>query len=140
MNDNFDRCLAFVLKWEGGYVCDKHDPGGETKYGISKRSHPDLDIKCLSMVEAKQIYFNEYWIPSGCDKHVWPMDLIMFDTAVNMGQKRALILFQENIDWRDFLLGRINFYLSITHKTKDRFLKGWINRVLGLYSEIRRKF
>jgi lysozyme family protein len=62
----------------------------------------------------------------------------MFDTAVNMGVKRANILFQENEDWREYLLSRIARYINISAQTKNKYLKGWINRVLDLYSEAKR--
>ena len=35
---HFDRAIAFILAEEGGYVHNQADPGGETKYGISKRA------------------------------------------------------------------------------------------------------
>lgn len=57
--------LAFnhLMKYEGGYVNDPDDPGGETKYGISKRSYPNLDIKNLTEEQAKSIYLREWWSP-----------------------------------------------------------------------------
>jgi len=60
MSDNFERCIAFVLRHEGGYVNDPRDPGGETKYGISKRAYPGLDIKNLTEEQAKEIYRQDY--------------------------------------------------------------------------------
>ena len=47
MSEVFPLALQFALKWEGGdkYTNDPIDPGGETKYGISKRAYPDIDIK-----------------------------------------------------------------------------------------------
>ena len=53
---DFDKALKFVLKWEGGYSNDPNDPGGETKYGISKRSYPELDISKLTLEQAKDIF------------------------------------------------------------------------------------
>ena len=81
----FEDALKFVLKWEGGYSNDPNDPGGETKFGISKRSYPNLDIKNLTLKQAKEIYFQNYWLKAGCDKLTSPLDIIVFDTAVNMG-------------------------------------------------------
>ena len=34
---DFDEAIKVIFKHEGGYVYDPDDPGGETKYGISKR-------------------------------------------------------------------------------------------------------
>ena len=57
MNNRFDWIIKFVLDAEGGYTNDPVDPGGETNYGIDKRSHPDVNIKELTIEEAKDIYF-----------------------------------------------------------------------------------
>ena len=40
----FNDVIDKVLEHEGGYVNDPNDLGGETKYGISKRAYPDVDI------------------------------------------------------------------------------------------------
>ena len=49
---SFNHALALVLSLEG-IGNDSHDPGGETKYGISKRAYPDLDIANLTEEDAK---------------------------------------------------------------------------------------
>jgi lysozyme family protein len=46
---------------EGGYVFHPKDPGGETKYGISKRSYPNVDIKNLTKGQAMDIYRRDFW-------------------------------------------------------------------------------
>ena len=40
---------------------DSRDPGGETKFGISKRAHPDLDIANLTRDQAGAVYRRDYW-------------------------------------------------------------------------------
>ena len=60
-NARFLKAFEKVLRHEGGYVNDPLDLGGETKYGISKRSYPHLDIKNLTLDQAKQIYFRDFW-------------------------------------------------------------------------------
>ena len=37
MNTNFDRCLALLLKHEGGFVNHPSDPGGMTNLGVTAR-------------------------------------------------------------------------------------------------------
>lgn len=88
--------MAHVLKWEGHYVDDDDDPGGETKYGISKRAHPDVDIANLTEDDAKEIYRREYWVPAGCPR-ITHEGLACFhmDTAVNLGVARAVKLLQQ---------------------------------------------
>ncbi len=58
---DFNTAIELVLSVEGGYVFDKKDPGGETKWGISKRSYPHLNIKDLTRDQAKLIYFRDFW-------------------------------------------------------------------------------
>ena len=60
----FKDLIDGVLVREGGYVDHPSDPGGETKYGIAKRSHPKEDIKNLTKERAAEIYEKDYWIPS----------------------------------------------------------------------------
>jgi len=57
----FEQLIGIVLIHEGGYVCDPSDPGGETKYGISKRAYPHLDIRNLTLERAKDIYYRDWW-------------------------------------------------------------------------------
>ena len=52
MSAIFDHAVKEILRHEGGYVDDPVDRGGETKYGISKRSYPDLDIANLTLEQA----------------------------------------------------------------------------------------
>ena len=75
----FDDAIGIVLKHEGGYVNDKNDPGGETRYGISKRAYPDLDIKNLTISQATEIYKKDYWVKGKCDKVPPKLRLIYFD-------------------------------------------------------------
>jgi lysozyme family protein len=90
----FEKAAEVIVAIEGGYVNDPNDPGGETKYGISKRTFPGLDIKNLSKQEAVSIYYNDFWTPAKCDKLAWPLCLFVLDTAVHSGQGTAIKLLQ----------------------------------------------
>ncbi|MEN2984875.1 MAG: glycosyl hydrolase 108 family protein [Dictyoglomaceae bacterium] len=136
VKDNFEKAVNFVLKWEGNYSNDKDDYGGETKYGISKRSYPDLDIKNLTIEKAKEIYRKNYWEKMKCDNLPYPMDIIVFDTSVNMGISTAQeLLKKSNNDPKEFMILRIKKYKEIITKNKklEKFFIGWINRVIDLY-------
>lgn len=93
--DNFEQIITNVLKNEGSYVNDPTDMGGETNFGISKRSYPDVDIKNLTLDQAKTIYKRDFW-----DKQQYNnIDNIIiaakiFDLSVNMGASKANILLQ----------------------------------------------
>lgn len=64
---DFAPAVAEVLRQEGGYIHDTDDPGGETKFGISKRQYPDLDIRDLTEEAARAIYERDYWRPLRLD-------------------------------------------------------------------------
>ena len=91
----FDEIIEVVLEHEGGYVNDPKDPGGETNYGIAKRSHPGVDIKNLTKEGAKEIYKEVYWDKNKVES--LPEDLwhIYFDCCVNMGKSRAVKTLQQ---------------------------------------------
>lgn len=86
---NWEACLAHTKISEGGYVNDPVDPGGETKYGISKRSYPKVDIKNLTWAEAAAIYKRDYWDAVRGDDLPAGLDLVAFDGAVNSGVSRG---------------------------------------------------
>lgn len=85
----FDEAVAFVLRHEGGHVDDPADPGGETKFGISKRSYPALDIAALTEAEARAIYRRDWWEPLGCADLPPLTAWALLDTAINVGPRRA---------------------------------------------------
>ena len=89
MKANFDACMAEVFKYEGGYVNDQHDPGGETNLGISKRSYPKEDIRNMTRARAAQIYRRDFWDKLRCDELPAGLDLVAFDAAVNSGPSRG---------------------------------------------------
>ncbi len=104
---NFDKAFEVIIGAEGGYVNDPQDPGGETKFGISKRSYPALDIANLTLDEAKNIYRTEYWVSAQCDKMPWPLSLFVFDCAVNQGVVVAEKLLQKSLDVaQDGIIGK----------------------------------
>ncbi len=87
---NFDQAIERVLRNEGGYTTGVGDPGGETNWGISKRSYPHLDIKALTRDAAKAFYRSDFWGPVHAE--AWP-DALQFqalDFAVNSGIGTAI--------------------------------------------------
>jgi lysozyme family protein len=83
--DGYDAAFALVAGAEGGYACDPADPGGETKFGISKRAYPALDIARLTLDAAKAILRRDYWDKHRCGEMPWRWALAIFDGAVNQG-------------------------------------------------------
>ena len=94
MLTQFDDIIEVVLHHEGGYVNDPKDPGGETNFGIAKRSHPDVDIKNLTKDEAKDIYYEDYWCANKVPQMPDDLKHIYFDMCVNQGRGRAVKILQ----------------------------------------------
>ena len=90
MKTTFEEIIEVVLEHEGGYVNDPHDAGGETNYGIAKRWYPNVDIKNLTIEQAKHIYHTDYWKPAKCDSVPPHLRHIYFDMCVNFGRGGAV--------------------------------------------------
>jgi len=137
MKEKFESALAFVLAAEGGYVNDPNDPGGETKYGISKKAYPLLDITNLTREQAVDIYRRDYWNKVKGDELPAGVDIAAFDTAVNMGAGTALGIKADNV--ADYLIARLEIYCERVKKNPKllTYLRGWVLRVVRLYKYIR---
>lgn len=152
MND-FNTWFKRLMEDEGGYVNDSQDPGGETKYGVSKRAYPNLIISDITLEQAADIAKRDYW-----DKFSYLQDsmlkCLVADTAYNSGAERAEKLLQEalgvGVDGQigpqtlaaletqlakfgdlyvatAFAMYRLLFFTDL--KTFTRFGRGWSRRV-----------
>lgn len=137
----FKDLIDGILTREGGYVDHPSDPGGETKYGIAKRSHPEEDIKNLTKERASEIYEKKYWVPSRAISLPGSLQETYFDMVVNMGQRRAVKILQKACNSKgcklvvDGLIGRNTIRES--KKIDDSRLK--VYRILFYTDLIRRK-
>jgi lysozyme family protein len=94
-SDKFLKAFDYVIMHEGGYVNDSADPGGETRYGISKRSYPNLNIKDLTLNQAREIYHRDFWTKAKCEQiNDENIAIKFFDLCVNMGIGTAVKLIQ----------------------------------------------
>ena len=98
---NFDKAFEIIIGHEGGYVNDPRDPGGETKYGISKRAYPTEDIKSLTLDRAKFLYKRDYWDVVEAESIPGSARLMVFDCAVNTGVGMAKKLLQRAVGTKD---------------------------------------
>ena len=110
MNDNFDRSLAFVRRWEGGWSDNPRDPGGLTKWGITLKLLKSLridfngdgvidgrDLSAMTEIEAASIYRTRFWDKASCDLLPHGLDLAVFDSAVNQSPRRAVQFLQKAV-------------------------------------------
>lgn len=159
---NFDDAFKRVIGHEGNYQCDREDRGNwtsgivgkgqlkGTKYGISAMSYPSLDIKNLTLDQAKEIYHREFWQRvQGDDLHP-AIAYQLFDSSVNHGIGNAIRFLQRAVGVIDdgqigaitlaainqlsiddvlklFNAERIEFFTKIS--TFERNGRGWMRRV-----------
>jgi lysozyme family protein len=97
----FDEAFKVLIGHEGGYVWDPRDPGGETKFGISKRAYPEEDIKNLTLERAKAIYRRDYWDVIHADELPKHVRFAVFDAAVNSGVRAAVQWLQRAVGVKD---------------------------------------
>ncbi len=97
----FDDAIDRILGHEGGYVNDPADPGGETKWGISKRSYPDVDVAALTRDGAKAIYRRDFWDRIGADSLPASVRYQVLDFAVNSGIETAVRYLQRALGVAD---------------------------------------
>lgn len=137
----FDKIMFIIFRHEGGYVNDPDDLGGETNFGISKYSHPNVDIKNLTKEKAKEIYYNNYFVPMEINK-IDNINLALqyMDMGVNAGIPNAKKLMEQAKKLKagglaDSLLEifkqlRIDYYKDISkYRNNKKYLAGWLNRV-----------
>jgi lysozyme family protein len=154
----FLKAVERVLAHEGGYSDSQADPGGETKFGISKREYPELEIGSLRRDQAIEIYWREWWRRYGYGTLPSPVSAKMLDLAVNVGPRYAATCLQRalracgtEVD-EDGIIGLATLtaasganqvallaalrseaaghyrLLGVRNETNEKFLEGWLKR------------
>lgn len=97
--NNVNEWLIRCLGHEGDYW---NDPaGGPTRWGISQRSYPGLDIPNLTIDQAKEIYIRDYINPMRLDNYPPGIAFQLFDFGVNSGPLTAIKQLQHAIGVKD---------------------------------------
>ena len=148
--NSFTVAINRLLGNEGKYVNNPADPGGETKWGISKRSYPHLDIANLTRDEAIAIYKRDFWDKIDGDTMPPGVGFQLLDFAVNSGIETAIRALQRAVGVADdgnfgpvslgalkaqssadtimkFLAERLMFMTGLS--TWVDFGKGWARRI-----------
>lgn len=148
----FDRLIGH----EGGYVNHPQDPGGETNWGITKRTAVANGyisaMKNMTREQAFNIYQKAFWQRYRCEELTPSVAYQFFDAVVNHGLGNASRMLQRAADVADdgiigavslaainampesdllmrFNAERLKFYTKL--KNFPTFGKGWVNRVAG---------
>lgn len=161
----FEHAMRLLLRHEGGFVNHPKDPGGMTNLGVTKRAWTayvghavsEEDMRALTPERVKTFYKSLYWDAVKADDLPSGLDHCLFDTCVNSGPSRAIILLQEILgvvaDGKigphtldvihkqevngdliaHYCANRLNFLKSLP--TWGTFGNGWKKRVLALEAE-----
>lgn len=154
MSLTFQQIFDRLIGHEGGYVDDPRDPGGETNWGVTKRTAMANgytgNMKTMTRQQAYEIYRRAFWLRYNCEQMPDAVAYQFFDAAVNHGFGNASRMLQRAVGvLDDGIIGkysleainrnpisdtlmvlngeRLNFYTRL--KNFDRFGKGWVNRV-----------
>jgi lysozyme family protein len=95
-----EKLFQLAVGWlidriEGGQVNDAADKGGLTRYGISQKTYPLLNIATLKRSDAERLYWDDYWYANNC--HCLPPELavLVFDASVNHRAQVGVKLLQQ---------------------------------------------
>ena len=128
---DFDTLVTKVIRREGGYVNDPNDRGGETKFGISKRANPDVNVAALDEAGAKQIYKSRYWDALKADQLPEAVRDLAFDTAVQhgVGTTKRWLTASDNDPVRLLDIRRAALTAQAQQPGQEKFAKGWAARL-----------
>ena len=139
-DDVFNQAFLRTLKYEGGRT---NDTGGDTKYGISKKNNPDVDIDKLTIEGARRLYKERYWDAISGDKLAArdpKLAQAAFDTAVNQGVSKAKqFVTESNGDVSKLMQLRGEHYDNLVQKNPEKygaFAKGWASRLGNLATDL----
>ena len=154
MSDKFNQFIERVLAHEGGYVNDPRDPGGETIWGVTRRTASANgytgNMRTMTREQAIEIYRKAFWERYQADKMPDAVAFQFFDACVNHGYGNAARMLQRaagvaddgvigavslaainKLPENDLLLRfnaeRIVFYTKLS--AFPSFGKGWVRRV-----------
>ena len=166
----FDECCAIVFGEEGGHSNVKGDRGGNTMAGITQDIYNAYRKRCgkspllveySTPEERTSILLTDFWKPVHADVLPAPLDLVVFDMAVNSGPSTAVKYLQRALGVGDdgvvgphtidavqedaaagripevvsyFLSFRETFYRKCVDNDPEdgKFLDGWLNRIAFL--------
>lgn len=120
--------------WTSGVIGQGECKG--TKYGISAMSYPDLDIANLSLTQAMDIYYRDWWVKLGITRFPGPLQFQVFDAAINHGMYNAVRMAQWAVKVKaDGIIGPITFK-AIQSVSADDLLLNFLAERLVFMTDI----
>jgi lysozyme family protein len=151
-SSGFQNAIKYILDVEGGYS-DYNSSTGDprTNLGIiqseydkyrSSKGLPPQSVKNITQDEAEEIYFVDYWVPTGCEqiyKYLPKTAITIFDFAVNsgLGGASSVVASALDIPKGRFDSSMINSIIKIgTSIGDDTLFKNLVSRRRINYKEI----
>ena len=97
LDERFASFWNQILEFEGGYSNDKDDSGGETKYGISKKAFPKVDIEKLDKTSAMMLAQENYYDDLAKTLPI-RLAFVYFDSAFNCGRQQTIKFLQRSLN------------------------------------------
>jgi lysozyme family protein len=150
----FEPFINYIIdRWEGDYENNANDRGGETRWGITEKDYPNLNIRTLSKAAAIEIYWTDYWAGSKAFMIAPHLQFMHFGGIVNFGVTGQTKVLQRaaGVD-DDGKVGMITIAASYNvspetlfefqkkrydaivanDETQRVFYRGWINRITDM--------
>lgn len=159
----FSRAVAFVIDVLEGGERPVIDSGWLTRFGISQRSHPTVDVARITRADAEAIYHRDYWSALRAELLPPAIALLLFAAAVNLGNTPAARILQHCVGVKqDGIVGQVtqlevyrhdqrglgvtfstywlrSYYELVTERPEFlKYLDGWNRRVLLTLDEAAR--
>jgi hypothetical protein len=140
VKSSFNKAFEIVIGLEGKVSDDPRDPGGFTKWGLSSKYNPEVGM-WTTLDQAKEIYYEKYWVPAGSETAPFPLDICLFDAKVNPQDNKEwpgnamdeLMKFHPE-NWQEYLILRM---LRYSKCSKEIYVRGHLNRIIRLYVKIK---
>ena len=146
-----------VDHWEGTkYENHPNDKGGPTKFGITSKDYPNLDIRNLTRSQAIDIYWENYWKRGKIGLLPSRIQFMQFGGTINFGVTGQIKVLQEaagvtkdgslgpvtleaakNVSPQKLYNAQVARYDRIVANDASQkvFYAGWINRVRDIYNQ-----
>jgi hypothetical protein len=124
----FDNAVEHILANEGGY--NPSDMNGKpVNFGINQGANPDIDVKNMTREQAKQIYHDRYWLPSGAEKLPANMQTPYFDVYIRNPAFAKKALAESGGDPAKFMQASSTYFQNLGKSGNGhKYAKAWANR------------
>jgi hypothetical protein len=124
----FDAAVSTVLNNEGGFNA-KDMNGRPVNFGINQGANPDVDVKNLTADQAKQIYHDRYWVPSGAEQLAPNLQAPYFDAYIRNPSVAKDALHQSGGDPKRFVEITSDYFQRLAAKPgNEKYAKAWAAR------------